>query len=77
MLSKLKGYRSYLAAAGLVVAAVTAAVDGDYTRAWEALCGALAVFGLRSALPQGTEAPTPPPPAAPPAVPAGGTNAPG
>lgn len=56
----LAGYRTYIAAAGLLGLALYQLSQGDATTAFQSLMAALAAFGLRAALSQPT------PPAAPP-----------
>ncbi len=44
------GWRTYLAAAGLLGYALYQASTGDYAAAWQSLMAALAAFGLRQAI---------------------------
>jgi hypothetical protein len=46
----LNGWKTYLAAAGLVGLAVYQLSVGDYNTAWTNLMAALAVFGVRNAM---------------------------
>lgn len=46
----LKGYKTYIAAVGLLGLAVYQASQADYFGAVQSLMGALAAFGLRSAI---------------------------
>jgi predicted RNA methylase len=51
-MSWLKGYRTYLAAAGFAALALAAGLDGDWARAIQDLLTGLGLFGLRAALPR-------------------------
>ena len=46
----MKGYRTYLAAAGFVGLAVYQASQGDWPSAFQNLAAALTAFGLRQAI---------------------------
>lgn len=46
----LKGYKTYIAAAGLVCLAVYQATTGDFNTALQTFLGALAAFGIRNAI---------------------------
>jgi hypothetical protein len=49
----LAGWKTYLAAAGLVGLALYQASTGDMTTAWQSLMAGLAAFGLRAAVARG------------------------
>jgi len=61
----LQGKKSYLAAAGLLVTAALQYRAGSLEGALQSVFAALAVFGVRAAIP----APQPPAPPAPPSAP--------
>jgi hypothetical protein len=45
-LQSLSGYRTYIAAVGLVIVGVSEAIAGDYDRASQSFLGALGLLGL-------------------------------
>lgn len=61
LLSVGKGYRTYIAAAGLLAMAYVQYKGGDLNGASQSLLGALAVFGLRQAIDQKPQTPQNPP----------------
>jgi hypothetical protein len=63
LLSKLDGWKTYLAAAAALASALYALKSGDYLRAQEFFIAALGLAGLRHALVKAPPAPPPEKPA--------------
>lgn len=58
----LNGFKTYLAAAGMLGLALFQFSTGDYATAWQSMMGALAAFGLRVAIANAVNNSNPPAP---------------